>query len=418
MKEIKNIINTYYIINILYGMGIAVFSATIYLYMQSLHYSYAEINTFLSIFWIVSFLTETPSGIIADTFGRKNAMIGSCVIRSIGLLFLFLDWGNIAFLILGAIFTAIGESLKSSTLDSWMIDSISDIDEKFTFDKIFSMNSMAGTTVNLVSGYFGAQVLGNMDLSYPILAGIILLMSSMVIVIFKMKEPKRNLEEKSHSTSIGRSFNMLKETTKEGICFLRNDKTFFLICLSFLPLSFIVSGPGNQWQLFFQNGTKDVKTGYIWIGLNLCSILGAYLSGKISSLSENKIYILIGSTVLNTLSIIVCVLTDNYLLALLLFLLHVVITASEEVIRYTFLNQNIKNENRSSLLSFFNTLEAGTTILALLLNGFFSDSYGIGNAWLIMSIISLVISIPVYLIVNSTIKKHKLDKSNKVMKTI
>lgn len=418
MKEIKNIINTYYIINILYGMGIAVFGATLYLYMESLHYSYAEMNIFLSLFWIVSFLTETPSGIIADTFGRKNTIISSCIIRSIGLLFLFIDWGNITFLILGAIFTAIGESLKSGTLDSWMIDRILAIDETFTFDKVFSINSMAGTTVNLLSGYLGAQVLGNIDLSYPILAGIILLIISMIVAIFKMKEPKRNLEENPHLINIGQSFNMLKKTTKEGIHFLRNDKTFFLICLSFLPLSFIISGPGNQWQLFFQDETKDINTGYIWVGLNLCSILGAYLSRKISSLSENKIYILIGSTIFNTLSIILCVLTGNYLIALLLFWLHVVITASEEVIRYTFLNQNIKNENRSTLLSFFNTLEAGATILALLLNGFFSDFYGIGNAWLIMSIISLVISIPVYLIVNSTIKKHKLGKSNEVMKTI
>ncbi len=53
-------------------MGIMVFGGTLYLYMKSIHYSYADINLFLSIFWIVGFITEIPSGVIADTFGRKK----------------------------------------------------------------------------------------------------------------------------------------------------------------------------------------------------------------------------------------------------------------------------------------------------------------------------------------------------------
>lgn len=53
-------------------MGIMVFGGTLYLYMKSIHDSYADINLFLSIFWIVGFITEIPSSVIADTFGRKK----------------------------------------------------------------------------------------------------------------------------------------------------------------------------------------------------------------------------------------------------------------------------------------------------------------------------------------------------------
>ncbi|MGE6377052.1 MFS transporter [Peribacillus muralis] len=405
MNKIRNIKNTYYLINILYAMGIAVFGSTLYLYMETLGYNFSQINIFLAVFWVVGFFTEIPSGIIADSFGRKNTLIASCIVRSLGLFFLFIDWGNITFLILGAIFTSIGESLKSGTVDSWMIDSIQVVDEKYQFEKVFSFNQIVGTTFSLLSGYFGAQILGVMDLSYPVLAGVIILLITIIVVLFFMKEP-RNEKATSEHKGVGAAFSSLKKTTGKGFTLFRTDKTFFLICISFLPLSLIVTGPFNQWQLFFQEGRESINTGYIYIGLSLFGMFGAFLSSKVSALSENKIYILIASTLINTAAVVVCVLIENYILAICLFFVHVTITATEEVIRFTFLNQNINKENRATLLSFFNTLEAGATILALLVNGLFSDLYGIGNAWLIMSAISIVVSIPVYLIVNNVLKKH------------
>lgn len=393
-------------------MGIAVFGSTLYLYMGTLGYNFSQINIFLAVFWIVGFFTEIPSGLIADSFGRKNTLIASCIVRSFGLLLLFLDWGNITFLILGAIFTSIGESLKSGTVDSWMIDSIQAVDEKYQFEKVFSFNQIVGTTFSLLSGYFGAQILGIVDLSYPVLAGVIILLITVIVIVFFMKD-SNNERVSSEIKGIGTAFSALKKTTGEGFSFLKKDKTFFLICISFLPLSLIVTGPFNQWQLFFQEGRESLNTGYIYIGLSLFGMLGAFLSSKVSALSENKIYILIASTLINTAAVAVCVLVENYILAICLFFVHVTITATEEVIRYTFLNQNINKENRATLLSFFNTLEAGATILALLVNGLFSDLYGIGNAWLIMSVISIVVSVPVYLIVNNVLKKHSILKQQK-----
>ena len=415
MNRIQRIKNTYYAINILYNMGIMVFGGTLYLYMKSIHYSYADINLFLSIFWIVGFITEIPSGVIADTFGRKKTLISSCVIRSIGLFLLFFDWGNMIFLILSAVFTSLGESLRSGTVDSWMIDSIHEEEKDYPFEKVFSNNQVFGTTFSLLAGYVGAQVLGNIDLSYPVLAGAILLLCPMMVAVFFMKEPASRKQKQAGAKAIKNSFHMLAETMKDGFFFLRKDKGFFLICLSFLPLSLIVTGPFNQWQLFFQEGRQSLNTGYILIGVNLFSILGAYFSRKISALSDNKIYILIGSTLCNTLAIIMSVIVHNYLIAISVFLLHVMITASEEIIRYTFLNQHIKNENRSTLLSFFNTLEAGTTVIALSLNGLISNLYGIGPAWVAMSVLSIIISIPVYLIVNKVLKHHGLAQEKKVV---
>lgn len=114
----------------------------------------------------------------------------------------------------------------------------------------------------------------------------------------------------------------------------------------------------------------------------------------------------------NTFSIITCVLIENYFVALSLFLFHVVITASEEVIRYTFLNQNINSMNRNTLISFFNTLESGVMVISLLIIGFFSDMYSIGAAWVMMSLIALIISIPLFLYSNNLFKNKSATSSS------
>lgn len=76
--EIQKLINTlklkFYIITFFYEIGIALFSATLYLYMEVIGYSISDINLYISIFWLVSFFSEIPSGALSDSFGRRNTL--------------------------------------------------------------------------------------------------------------------------------------------------------------------------------------------------------------------------------------------------------------------------------------------------------------------------------------------------------
>ncbi|MCF1783549.1 hypothetical protein LZD76_03680 [Lactobacillus mulieris] len=79
MKKYRNI---YYLVNLLYSLGVAVWSGTIYLFMHHIGYSYGEINFFLSIFWVVTFIAEIPSGFILVAIGIVG-YIGSYVEREL-----------------------------------------------------------------------------------------------------------------------------------------------------------------------------------------------------------------------------------------------------------------------------------------------------------------------------------------------
>lgn len=82
----RRLFRYYLLISCLYASGLGLWAGTIYLYMKHVHYSYGQINLFLVIFWVVSFFTEIPMGMLADQYGQLKIGMLSCLVRSVGLL--------------------------------------------------------------------------------------------------------------------------------------------------------------------------------------------------------------------------------------------------------------------------------------------------------------------------------------------
>ncbi|MYL43606.1 MFS transporter [Virgibacillus salexigens] len=398
-KEILKIKYQYYFIEAIYNLGIVVFAATLYLYLENIGHNLNEISLFISLFWITSLLTEIPSGVLSDSFGRKNTMIISCVVRAIGLLIIAFSHGELTYLIAGATLTALGESLKSGTWDSWFVDNIKRINSEFPIDKVFSTNGVISQTISIFGGFIGAQFFANINLSYPISLGAILLLITAIVVIFFVKEG--DSKYKKQKFKISNSFKEFFTTLNLGYKYFKSNHYFSLVCLTFVPLTIILAGPGNQWQLFFQPDQDNIRTGYIWIFIGVSTLFGTWVIGRIPNLNKYRISILLVNIIINTLCISILVFLENFYVAVFLFLIHVFITAGDEILRITFLHNNIPSENRSTLMSFFYTLEALFTIIGLTLVGMISENFSMGLAWLICAITGFIISFPLLLYVKN-----------------
>ena len=228
----------------LYALGLSLWTGTIYLYMQQVGYSYGQINLFLALFWLVTCVAEIPSGFLADKFGALKMTFWSALFRGSGLLLLAIFDKHLVVLILSAILTALGDSLYSGTLTSWIVERTknSELDQ----GKLFSHNYMLVSLVSFVGGYLEADQLGNIELRLPLISGAVILyvvgLVSLSLVRFdtapKPPEPLRFTFERQ----IWQKKRPLLETL-----------------ILFLPLTFITVGPYNQWQLYFQRG-PEIKT--------------------------------------------------------------------------------------------------------------------------------------------------------------
>lgn len=398
---IKKLLLKFILLTSLYNGALGIWSGTIYLFMKHIHYTYADINVFLAIFWVVTFFAELPSGILADKFGRINVFILSCVTRSTGLLFLFFDTGNGWFIIVSGILTALGDSLYSGTLDSWFVDKAKMIDRNYQIDHAFSLTTSISTGVSLITGFVGAQFLANINLAYPILAGAILLLCPIPVAWgerrFEQSSPSKI--ENFKKTISDKAINL--KTMKDA---LSSNKSFFWYSLAFLPITLIVTGPYNQWQLFFQQGMKTVQTGWILVGVNLLGIVGAYIAGFLLKVKRTMTLLAL-LTVINAGTIIFAANVGLKTLAILLFWIHVLFTSSDEVVRYTILHKQINGPKRTTLISVNNTLNAAATLIALGVNGWLSDTYSIGMAWTITAVIGFSLTAAGYLVISRVTKQ-------------
>lgn len=54
-KKLKRLLIKFTLLTSLYNAALGIWSGTIYLFMRHIQYTYADINVFLSVFWIVTF---------------------------------------------------------------------------------------------------------------------------------------------------------------------------------------------------------------------------------------------------------------------------------------------------------------------------------------------------------------------------
>lgn len=373
MKQGKNII-LYHTLSSLYALGLSLWAGTIYLYMHQAGYSYGQIDLFLALFWLVTCLTEIPSGYLADRFGALKMTFYSALFRGSGLLLLASVRHDLIILVLSACLTALGDSLYSGTLTSWIVEQTKN--QKLDQGKLFSNNYVLVSAVSFVGGYFGADLLGNIELKLPLISGAVILFLVGIIALF-CKDRDRLADKNSPKK--------LPHFTFKG---LLSERKLLKTMVLFLPLTFITVGPYNQWQLYFQHGRK-IKTGLILVGIDLCGILGASLFPKVAKLKLATEKLFLAHVLAIALSVCLLVFSSNYYLAVAFMWFHVVLCALAEILQTKILHEQIHNELRTTWISVNNTLEALVTTAALALNGFIADRFGLGNAWLFLTLLGV-----------------------------
>ncbi|WP_057788761.1 MFS transporter [Weissella minor] len=387
-----SIVKKYYIVSGIYNIGVAFFGGTLYLLMQQHGFSAADINLFLIVFWIVSFIFEMPSGIFADTFGPRRSVVLSILLRILGLGILLVPSSALMILIVAAILTAISDTLKSSTLEAWVSNEL----HSKNLDNFFANSSKLNTVINLLGGFFGAQVLGKVNYAYPVLGSIVCFILAMLVGIMLL--PKATRVKGDERRVLGMDLHEFKHTITQGQHELKVNQNFRLILLSFIPSMILVTVPFNQWQLYFDQPQfgNHYLIGWILLGINLAALFGARCAQFVMRVFGKRYQTIAGILIINFIFIILSALMGNVYIAIGAFLLHTMMTSLEEVLRSTMLNEQLSNQSRTMMLSVFNTIESMVTIIVLAVDALLIKFMPIQIGWIILGNIAVVLAIPVF----------------------
>ena len=374
----------FYLYSILSTTALSFFNPILYIFLLSKNFSFSEVGLYLSIFWLVSFMTELPCGAITDNIGAKNSILLSSVFRVIGLILLLSN--SLILLYISAILSAVAESFQSGTLTSWLINVSNKNNEEINIDKILSRNSLYALFFSAIVGFISAKYVYVYYKSLSIILSMIVFIISLFITLLFMK----NLEvtQKISIEKLKDSFVTVKNSLKET---LYVKSSVFLMILFVIP-SILDLGPSNQWQAVFEKLDVDI-IGYIWIGISVSGMLGSVIYEKLSN-KLSKLRILYFFVVVNIGMLLMFVFIQNVYAKFVLFMIYIVFFTLMSIQVSVFMHKYLvkSDENRTTTVSIFYTFESIIVAILLSVNGVLTDKVGIENTWLaFMALVGVII---------------------------
>ncbi len=401
--NVNKIKNYYFIGSILRSAGTTFFMPILYIYLSKRGYSLTELGFYLSMFWLITFILEIPTGILADSLGQKRSLMISGFIRGVGLLLLLMD-KNYGILLFSGVLTGTAEALSSGSLSSWLVNKLKKEGYSENLQKLFAVSGNINAPIGLILGYLTSKFIYkfNMDLPIILSGGVFILMGLYYMYIF----PCDGKGIKSYNYKL--LFKEVSSTAKSTFEFFKRNKEISLMFVALIIPSILDVGPSNQWQLAFSE--KGISISNLWIILSLIGIFANTVLTKLPQTKNfKKEYFL-----LLTLDVIFIFAMIYSRYTLIFFMLHAFIIIILQMKAEVYLHEELIREDslRSTMVSSFNTLESLFITMLLPISGKLSDKYSILESWKIMILSSIIIIFAVYLVYDKVIKRRRYPKES------
>ena len=352
------------------------------IYLASKGLSLAWIGIMEGIFHVTSMLMETPTGVVADLFGRKTSRLLGIVsyLIHIGLL---LMGTQIWHYIIAFIFCALAYNLDSGAAEALVYDSLKVNGEEGTYAKVAGVKEVlfqAASGLGVVIGGYLAVV--NYDLPYYVTAAVTSV-ALMIGLSFKEVPVPNQIKHPSIMKAIKHQYVSSFDFVK------KQPRMLYLTLILNIVSTFVLIGffyAQNYWQ------GMGVLESYIGIMLAvhaLFSALGGFFAHKIEArLGEKKLIVI--SYVLVTLLYYLLFFKWTSFVAIMLIGF---IDSLMFVVMNSYMNHMIPSEQRATLLSFSSMVFSIIMIIFFPVVGFVGDILGLANTFLILAVILTVITI-------------------------
>jgi MFS family permease len=403
-RSIGEITRRYYAIGWFYSFANGFLFGMYPLFLRSRGLNQFQVNSVLAVFFIVTFLTDVPTGAFADAISRRTAFMLACAIRTCAFTLYFFSHTYILFLVAETI-DGIGMTFGNGAIDAWAVDELDAVGFEGIKDRVFSRSSQLVNVGFMASAIIGAYV-GDIDLSWPWLLGA----ASYMICGFVAGRLMRGEVRKVRKIELGGLAREILTRIRSGLREGFARRTVLLLALanaaelcSWAPL-------GMEWPAYF----KDSLHSGVWIiGWLFCifaigRLIGAEIIVRYRPDESRRAHWL-AALMLSTAAAICAMGAGVGRPALVLFCYFLTNMFSGAVIPLSasWFNEQVQADNRATLLSFQSTFATLGGAIGLLVNGRIADTAGLPSAWALAGLIS-VVAVPCYWAMRPPLPQPKL----------
>lgn len=339
-----------------------------------------QIGILEGIFHTASFISEVPTGALADLLGRKKVMIVGRFCSAVASILMISSNGFVGFAI-SFIVSAWGYNLNSGSEEALVYDSMKLSGKENEYIKVSGRLNIIIEFAQGISTFAGG-VLSEYSYSYCYtLAAIISIIS--VIPVLLMQEPNILVTNKLAKKGMG-----ILEHFKQSFLVLRENKDIQKI-LYYYPITFtfytVMFFYGQKY--FSDYGLNKIQISIIMLIAGILSCLGALSSEGILKLLGNK------TKYITSICMGISILGMSYhnlMTGIILFAISSYMNALLYPIQSDSLNQLTPSEQRATIISVNSMLFSLMMIIIFPIAGFIAEIIGINKTFLLLGILQLL----------------------------
>ena len=358
--DYQRVIRTYLTITALFTLSASLIWGINTLFLLDAGLSIFEVFVANAAFTAAMALFEVPTGVVADTRGRRLSFLLSEATLAVGTLAyvaVAAAGGGVVWFSLAGVILGLGYTFYSGAVEAWMVDALKATGYRGDFDKAFARGGMIANAATLI-GTVAGGLLGAIDLSIPYLARAGLVMLAFVVGF-------RSMHDLGFTPRIMHLHGIVKEMRKVGRAGLtfgwRNPSIRLLMLGSFISWGFAMWA-WYAWQPYFLDlldpASGGVQGRLAWVAgaiaalVSLASIAGNAAVRRVARPGMRRTTVLIAGSAMITALYVGIGAIQVFWIAVPLFLVAAVIGGVLQPLRQTYFHHLIPTEQRATLVSF------------------------------------------------------------------
>ncbi|WEO78795.1 MFS transporter [Cryobacterium sp. SO2] len=340
---------------------------------------------------------EIPTGVVADTVGRKASYLLGTITLSVTTALYWMLWvwqSPFVWWAIVSVLLGLGFTFFSGAVEAWLVDALTSTGYTGSLEAVFGRGLVVTGIAMFAGSVLGGVIAQATNLGVPFLlrAGVLVVMFLYAFIV--MKDLGFTPDHSRGPLQATRL--VLSESVEHGL--KRRSVRYMILSAPFASGVGIYAFYALQPYLLELYGDPSAYSiaGLAAAILSLAQVVGGVLAPRIRTLFAKRTSTVIGASLLSVASLIVLGLTNLFWLAVVFLLIWGFVFAVAEPVRQAYLNDMIPSKQRATVLSFdslFGSL-GGVFIQPAL--GRAADIGGYGTSLLIGGLVELI-GVPIML---------------------
>ncbi len=374
----------YYVLAGLYTLSAAAIWGVNTLFLLDAGLNFFEVFIANAAYSLGTVLFEVPTGVVADTLGRRiSFLLSVSVLAASTLIYVGLaevDAGVVAFA-LASVLMALGFTFYSGAMEAWVVDALAATGFRGVLDHVFARGQQVTGAAMLV-GTVGGGFLGQVDLSVPYLLRSGLLITVFVVAFVVMHDigfTPRRVPARRLPAAVVRN-------ARAGVAFGWARRPIRLLMLAsavemgFLIWAFYASQP---YLLDLLDSDAIWVAGLVAAGIAGSTILGNEVVDIASRYCGRRTTLLLWAGAVQTVAAVVIGVTGSFWVAVPALLILTAAVGVTGPVRQAYLHQLIPSEQRATVISFDSMVSGGGGIAGQVGLGALGEARSVGTAFVV-----------------------------------